>query len=315
MPPGISYPSLDQDGHQISTPRLGRGGGYRITSHNYCDPCSWWQGSTHDPLAATVETVPLVEYTIAGAAGVIDLRHGRVVFEDAITAVTTNPVTLVPMTDLVPSVFVNGILIPQANEDAPAGADRYTIDYPAHKIVFAVARGVGDVVTVSCRRAASSVYVWRPGGAGTNPLDPLTKYRVVLEDAECDMTADIDQDRPMQMQAWGSHTVATGGTIVPVDTRLYKRFRDWHAVAREFYGPIPAGFGGTGGDPSPRWTFRWQYSRSDVMYYDPNYLDMSGFPLEFTLNYLGLSIPGDVALPGTCVTFTLFGGSSPQDAP
>jgi hypothetical protein len=315
MPAGISYPSLDQDGHPITANRLGRGGGYRVPSHNYCDPCSWWQGSTNDPLAATVDDGAQTAYTVAGAAMMIDLRHGRVVFEDSITAASTNPVTLVPMTNLVPSVFVNAVLIPQANEDAPAGADRYTIDDPGHRVVFAVARAPGDVVTVSCRRAGNSIFYWRPAGPGTNPLDPTAKYRVALEDAECDMTEDIDLDRPVLMQGWGSHSIATGGAVVPLENRLYKRFRDFHAVAREFYGPIPAGFGGAGGDPSPRWTFRWQYARSDVMYYDPAYLDQHGFPLEFTVNWLALSIPGDVPLPGTCVTFTLFGGTSTQDAP
>lgn len=312
---GIVRPEINQDGHAITAPQLTRGGGYRVASHNFCDPCSWWQGSTHDPNAATTGNGTFEEYTLGGTAMMIDLRHGRYVFEDQITAATENPVTGAAMTDLVPTVFVNGAPLPQSDEDATSGNDRYTIDYPNHKVVFSVARDPADVITVSCRRAGDSTFFWRPGGPGSNPLSPASKYRVELSDAEADMTEDVDQDQPVQMQGWGSHTVATGGAIVPVETRLYKKFRDFHAVAREFYGPIPANFGGAGGDPSPRWTFRWAYSRSDVLYYDANYLDTNGFPEEVTLNYLALSLPTNNPLPGTVVTFTLFGGTNLQDAP
>lgn len=261
MAEGIFFPAFDADGVQKAVYRLTRGGGYRSASHNFCDPCSWWQESVHASEVATTDDGAQTSYTIDGTAKIVDLRHGRVTFEDVITVETVAP-NGNTMDDVVPTVSVDGVAIDLANEDATSGGDRYTIDYPNRKIVFGVARDPNAVVTITCRRAASSRYTWVPPD----------NQKLSLEDAEVDVTEDIDMTASIITTGYGSHTVLTGGQVVALETRSYKKFADFHRLAREFYGPIPGNFGGSGGYGNVNaWTFKWQYVRADVFFSTPGY--------------------------------------------
>jgi len=82
---------------------------------------------------------------------------------------------------------------------------------------------------------------------------------------------------------------------------------DFQAAARRFYGPLPSGFGGSSGVASEKWTFEWQYARSDELYDTPNYIDQNLNPLRITLNYVELCTIGDTELGGNFLTITYYG--------
>lgn len=273
------------------------GQGFRYVSHNFCDSRTWWQDSDETVDGAMTANGSFTEYTINAQGGkIIDLRHALMTFEDGVTDTTVSPMGKT-MSNLVPTVKVNDVALDQANEDADDGDDRYTIDYVNTKVVFAVARQSGDTVTISCRRATTSKYIFKP---------PTAK-KWIFEDAEVDATEDIDMVAPFSTTIFGSHTTITGGAVVPLGSRTYKSFHDFHAAARRFYGPIPANFGGTGGVNSPKWTFEWQYNRADEFFDTENYLDQNGHPSRVTYNYAQTQVSGDVELGGGILTVTYYG--------
>lgn len=273
---------------------LGTDGGVRLITHNFCDPCSWWhESSEHVAQAAT--SGDSLTYDITGHEKLIDVRHGRLTFEDDLTAATEAP-NGNTMTNLVPTVLLDGAPLAQSLEDAAAGADRYTIDYVAGEVVFAVARS-GEIVTVSFRKSTTSKFT----------ICPKAGKKIVLQDAEVDVTENIDMTGKFTVDTFGSHTQLTGGAVVSLSKRIYKKMHDFQAAARRFWGPVPANFGLTGGVNSPKWTFEWQYNRSDALYDTPSYRDaVLGVPLP-TLNKVEVSIDGDVAYGGDCLTVTMYG--------
>jgi hypothetical protein len=245
---------------------------------------------------STTETTPLLAYTLVNGGVLIDVRHARLTFEDMITAATVAP-NGTTMANILPVVKVNGVALAQGNEDAASGNDRYTLNYDIGRVTFAVARGAGDVVTVSCRRAGTSKYTFKPG----------TGKKMILEDAEVDCSEDLDMIAHVQTVAYGSHSTLTGGTVVPVDTKTYKTMHDFQAAAREFFGPLPANFGLTGGINSPKWTFKWQYGRADVLYDTLCYVNLNLDPDEVTGNKLVLQTKDDVELGGSVCTVAFYG--------
>jgi hypothetical protein len=274
---------------------LGTDGGERRITHNFCDALTWWHESTEHVAQATTSGDQLV-YDITDHDKLIDVRHGRITFEDDITAATVAP-NGSTMTNIVPTVLLDAVALDQALEDADTGADRYTIDYAAGTVTFAEARGGGVVVTVSFRKSGSSKYT----------IIPEAGKKFVLQDAEVDCSEDIDMTSSFSVKTSGSHTTLTGGAVVPLSTKVYKTMHDFQSAARRFWGPVPANFGGTGGVASPKWTFEWQYSRSDALYDTPNYRDLNDEPASVTLNKVEVSIDGDAAYPGCCLTVAMYG--------
>lgn len=292
---GIIIPSLDIHGNTKVSAQIGIGGGVRYITHNFCDKCSWWQESTEHIDQATTSGDQLV-YDITGHDSLIDVRHGRITFEDDITAGTVAP-SGNTMTNIIPTVKVNTVALSQANEGATSGDDRYTIDYETGVLTFAIARQGGDTVTVSFRKAGSSKYT----------LAPTAGKKYVFEDAEADVSEDIDMVSHVVSTVHGSHTTLTGGAVVPILVKKYKTFHDFQAAARKFWGPLPSGFGGAGGINSPKWTFQWQYSRSDEIYATPNYMDLNLDATKVTANKVVVSTQGDMVLGGSVLTLTFYG--------
>jgi hypothetical protein len=274
---------------------LGTDGGVRLITHNFCDPCSWWHESTNHAAQATTTSDQLT-YDITGHANLIDLRHGRFTFEDDIVPATVAP-NGSAMTNVVPTVLLDAVALDQALEDAAAGDDRYVIDYAAGTVTFAVARGGGVAVTVSFRKAGLSKFT----------IKPTDGKKIVLQDAEVDTSEDVDMTAKFTVDTFGSHSTLTGGAVVSLSKRIYKKMHDFQAAARRFWGPVPSGFGGDGGVPSPKWTFEWQYNRSDALYDTPAYRDLNLGPALVTLNKVEVSIDGDTAYGGCCLTVTMYG--------
>ena len=300
---GLLVPGRDEYGRLSSVVQIPVGGGLRRISHNWCDKLTWWQESTHHPDTAATNTTPFLVYTISGGGGLIDLRHARMPFEDDVVAATVAP-NGNPMTDIIPTVRVNGVALAQSNEDAASGNDRYVIDYAAGTVTFAVARDPSDEVTASFRRAGSSKFT----------VAPPTGKKWIIEDAEIDVAEDIDLTTEFRTVEYGSHPTLTGGAVVPLRTRRYKKVRDFQAAARRFWGPLPSGFGGLGGVSVAAWTFEWDYSRADELYATANYLYNSGISTtRVTGNKTEMLIQGDVPFPGSYMTVTFYGKETTED--
>lgn len=285
----------DVEGRLLTSPVIPSGGGFRLVTHNFCDACSWWQGSV-EVEEATTSTQDQLSYVIEGAPRLVDVRHGRLTFEDEITPSTVAPNGNV-MTHVVPVVAVDDISLDPSNEDASEGDDRYTIDYEGGVVTFAVERSPSAVVTVSYRTPSSSAYAFKP------PSGKQWKF----EDAEVDVSEDIDMNATFQTTAYGSHTTLTGGNVVNVGFKTYKNMHDFQAAARRFWGPIPSGFGKSGGVGAPKWTFEWQYARSDIYYSTPNYVDKNLDSSRVTYNRAECRIVGDTPYPGHFLTMTYYG--------
>lgn len=305
---GVQFPLLGPHGETVTFSNLevGNGNGLREVTHNYCDSCTWWQESS-EIIAETCSTGDQLIYTLTNASNgnIVDLRHGRLPFENQITVSTKAPNDNT-LTNLVPTVLVDASPLAQSNEDADSGDDRYVIDYEAGKVTFSVARGGAEAITMTFRRAGSSKWTIKP---------PAGQFYVV-EDAEVDLTSNLDINAHFVSKVFGSHTTETNGDIVNVFTRTYKNFHDFQAAARRFWGPIPAGFGGTGGLNTEKWTFEWQYSRADEYYDTANYLDTHGND-KVTINYVETSIMGDMPYPSTdseraIMTVTFYGKKSEE---
>ena len=301
----MSYwrPETDIHGNAIVTSQLSIGGGFRKITHNFCDKCSWWQESTDVVDESCTDSGDQLTYNFSGGGSVIDLRHGRFTFEDDVTVATVAP-NGSTMTNVVPTIEIDSTPLAQSNEDAASGDDRYTIDYVNGSVTFAVARGGAEVVTISCRRAGASSYTFCP--------DPTKRF--ILEDAEIDVSEDIDMTDTITTVVHGSHSIVTGGTVVPVQVRKYKTFHDFQASARRFWGPVPTGFGGSGGVASPKWTFEWQYSRADDIYDTANYVDLNLDATKVTLNKVEVKTQGDQELGGSFITMAFYGQETDETA-
>lgn len=293
----------DVQGNLLTAQVVAVGGGHRLVTHNFCDDCTWWQESVEVVDGATTANGDFTEYTLDSGDKIIDVRHGRLTFEDAIT-----PATVAPngntMTNIVPEVKVNDVAVDQSNEDADTGDDRYTIDFDTGKVTFGVARQSGDTVTVSYRKPGSSKFRFQP---------PAGK-KWSFEDAEIDASEDVDMNATFRTAIHGSHTTLTGGTVVELGSKTYKTFHDFQAAARRFWGPLPAGFGGTGGVNVQKWTFEWQYARSDIFYATPNYMDKNIDPQQVTYNWAEGRIVGDTPYPGHILTLTYYGQETDEES-
>lgn len=291
----------DVEGRLLTSPTIPSGGGFRLVTHNFCDACTWWQGSV-EVVDAPTTTGDNLSYTIDGSPRVVDVRHGRLTFEDEISDTTVAP-NGNTMTHIIPVVSVDGVPLDVSNEDADSGDDRYQLVYDAGVVVFSVARPSSAVVTVSYRRPDSSAYAFKP------PTGKKWKF----EDAEVDVSEDLDMNATFMTTAYGSHTSLTGGSVVNVGHRTYKGMHDFQAAARRFWGPIPSGFGGSGGVSSPKWTFEWQYARSDIYYATPNYVDKNQDPEGVTYNRAECRIVGDAPYPGFFLTMTYYGQETDEE--
>jgi hypothetical protein len=297
IPVALQNVRLDVEKQLVVAQGLGIDGGLRMITHNFCDACTWWHESTEHTGQASTSGDQLT-YDLTGHTNLIDMRHGRVTYEDDITDATVSPGGGGTMSNIVPTVYLDGAAIDQAAaEDDDAHADRYTIDYENGTVTFDVARGGGVVVTADFRKAASSKFTIKPG----------TSKKIVLQDAEVDCSEDIDMTAPFWVDTWGSHTTITGGSVVSLSKRVYKKMHDFQAAARRFWGPIPSGFGGTAGVASPKWTFEWQYSRSDELWDTANYRDVNLDVNLVTLNRVEISLVGDVPYGGHFLTVTMYG--------
>jgi hypothetical protein len=311
-------------GEAIVHAELPIGGGYRPTTHNFCDPCTWYQKSEHLPGATTSTsddlTFQILDTDTNPVEYVIDIRHSRLVDENSISNnyVTNSGVT---MSDIIPTVFVDGTPLDnnlevdtEAELAEPIDADSYWINYEQGQIVFKTSKS-GNTITINCRRKGTEP------GSSSYEFKPVTGYEYLFEDAEVDYTGNFNMTSAMEVIVWVSNStltdaafldgmgvpgmdMLTGTQIIPAklldpaENRFYKTFHDFQSKARAFYGPLPAGHGGTTrGSNSDKYTFRWEYAFRDML--EPEnragYAEiLTGDPMAMTLHNIELVLEDDI---------------------
>lgn len=287
--PTVSDPVDDRGIPRVAS-SIPMGRGERLCSHNFCDSCTWWQFSKAIVDGATNRVGDVFNILFPGDQSndrIIDLRSARMTNEDLVTSDMTSQLneTLV---HLIPEVKQDGVVIDPSE---------YTLDPEAATITFDTPPAGGVVVTVSCRYPTSSRYVFHP------PMGSKWTF----EDAELDVTSDVDMIAPVRTRVWGSRPepppVGSLNTVVILGGRTYKKVRDFHALARRFYGPLPASFGGSGSAGVDAWTFEWQYARADSFYSTTSFKGEG----KWTFNETSMEIEGDVEFPGTYMSVIYFG--------
>lgn len=310
------------NGEAIVYTELPIGGGYRPTSHNFCDPCTWYSHSEELVDTATSTADQITYQVLDGDSNpveyIIDIRHRRLVDEDAMGDgfELSNGVVL---NNILPKVYEDGVQIDptlevekEADLATATDPDSFWIDYPNGRVVFKTART--GTLTVSCRRRGI-----QPGNSGYR-FQPKIGREYYFEDAEVDYTGNFSMESAMNVNVYVSHNQLTdadflrsqgfplpaeatgpqivpGGLLDPTEVRKYKTFHDFQAKARKFMGPLPGGHGGPSrGSMSEKWTFQWDYAFRDVLVAEDRMgvVATKDDPYEMTLHAIELVLDGDV---------------------
>lgn len=168
--------SLDADKNIKITTQPLVGSAKNFITHNFCDPCSWYQGSvsvaekTISPKVSDTYTVYLM-----GDVNIIDIYHGRLSLENIIPSRSTYR----------PVIKVNDVI---KTEDL-----HFTIDYDLGEITFVDALTAQDVVKTSYRKASSSVF--------TISLSTGKKLKIVHAEVQFSKNLKV-QDVPIYFDAY-----------------------------------------------------------------------------------------------------------------
>ena len=176
-----------------------------VPSHDWTDPCSWYQGSVR--VEGQVLTFNGDGVADLGQFNIIDLYHGRVTFEDRFQA------------DHGVEVIDNG--------NPLAIDDDFEIDFEQGLLYLKNYAPTGTV-TASYSYADKSTFAL-PVKAGYAEMK--------VKDAEVQFTDDIEMSSDLRFEIYGFHPVAQ--LWVPIFTRIYKSMKDIINVAREGKGMIP----------------------------------------------------------------------------
>ena len=121
----IQKPALDSEGRfrQAPEPRKD-GSGLVVVTYNWCDKCTWYQGSTRKTgHALTLDTGLVYD---SGIQNWIDLTHGRLYREDLVSA------------DYLVKVYDGATELTERTPFADSGGD-YVVDYKTGKVTLAQA--------------------------------------------------------------------------------------------------------------------------------------------------------------------------------
>ena len=164
----------DLEGHVTVEVRPRLGSGKTIVTHNFCDPCTWYQKSTLEDGGDGYGAVLTDEgsQTVYDSAHTnwIDVKHGRLTGED-----------LLPYGV---SVTVEG--------SAKTEDTDFTVDYENGKITFNPALNPSDEVKAVYHYAASSTFTIGP--------DAGKKLRLLYTEAQFSINAEIP--KPITFQVW-----------------------------------------------------------------------------------------------------------------
>lgn len=206
-------------------------------SFNYCDKCSWYQGSTEIALE-TLENPSEDDLTFTSVSTYwIDLTHGRVTFERDVRS--DNPGKWFV------KVWVDDVLKTQGTH--------YTVDYPTGVVTFLAP--VTGVVTAQYWKANTSVFT----------VVPPTGKRATVIYAEVQFSKSIVLNTSMVFQTMGYAGIFAPAlpippdTRIPIDYRFYERSDDYINESNGSQAIIPIWGGIERGHAEERIILQWKY--------------------------------------------------------
>jgi hypothetical protein len=213
-------PAVDTEGRvrQASEPRKD-GSGLVVVTYNWCDRCTWYQGSTRKTgQALTLDSGTTYE---SGFQNWIDLTHGRLYREDLVSA------------DYLVKVYDDGVELTERTPFADSGGD-YVVDYKTGKVTLAQAPS--GAVTADFSHENGSLFT----------ISPSEGKRLWVEESEVQFSSDIDIKDTIHFQAWAYNPDDLPNKIPVTSKTTYKTAGDFVDEARGTYPQVPS-FGGSSG--------------------------------------------------------------------
>jgi len=234
-------PNLDSEGRlrEALEPRKD-GSGVVIVTYNWCDKCTWYQGSTRKTgQALTLDSGTTYE---SGFANWIDLTHGRLYREDLVSA------------DYLVKVYDDGVELTPREPFATSGGD-YTVDYENGKVTLAAAPS--GAVTADFSHENGSLFT----------IAPLEGKRLWVEESEVQFSSDIDIKDTIHFQAWAYNPADLPNKVPVTEKTTYKTAGDFVDEARGTYPQVPAFGGSTRGLSQPHLVFPFKYLQLKELFY------------------------------------------------
>jgi hypothetical protein len=246
----VTFPesAFDNEGNLKTSPIARPGSEAYFFTHNYCDPCSWYQEAVkHTEVALSPNSSSRI-WKHSEHRHWIDLTHGRIFNEDAIPNAT----------DYVPVIEVStdgGSTWEQKAENSWDNNDRdYRIEYEAGEVHFNADLDPSAQVRATFYKAGTARFTIRPKPGRMLRI----KYVETQYEADIEMTTNLVFEIWMYAAALAQTLLASddsdevlmgqqlqaaidGGLVQPTDMqqairRVYKRLQDFYI---ESTGPFP----------------------------------------------------------------------------
>lgn len=233
---------LDSEGRQRQAhePRKD-GSGLVVVTYNWCDKCTWYQGSTRKTGHSLTQDTGLVYKS--DIANWIDLTHGRLYREDLVSA------------NYLVKVYDGTTELTERAPFATSGGD-YVVDYTTGKVTLAQAPS--GAVTADFSHENGSLFI----------IAPTEGKRLWVEDSEVQFSTDIDIKDTIHFQAWAYNPADLPNKIAVTAKTTYKTAGDFVDEARGAYPQVPA-FGGSSGRglSQPHLVFPFKYLQLKELFY------------------------------------------------
>lgn len=171
---------FNTEGAMITAPTPRMGSSKTIYTHNFCDPCTWYEGSLRnegsDGYGAVLNTSDNVTYNLDGYVNWIDTTHGRLTGEDFFF-------------DYPISVTVDGVL---KTEDVD-----FEINYHDGYVVFDPALNGSEEVKASFSYAGTSIFTIAPS--------PGKKLRILYTEAQFSINVKIIEPVRFQIRVYNPY--------------------------------------------------------------------------------------------------------------
>ena len=239
---------FDDDGKIRTTSEIPPGVKCNIMSVNWCDKCSWYEGSTKVTNETLTEGTDGLIFT-SDHINWIDLKHGRVTFEDIVLAENPNK--------FIVTITSDGVAMTESLVGTISGD--YQVDYPTGTITFNSSQA-GKVVVATYWYAVSGVFTVKPNAG----------KRLQIMYVEVQFSNDIILNDTMVFVPYGYAgvfapqyvpTPFAASDLIPLQAPYkYKTRNDFVNESNGTYPSIPAfGGGGWRGSTQAIITLPWRY--------------------------------------------------------
>lgn len=209
-----------------------------ITTHNFCDPTTWYTESVRIAAETLTDSGNGVLFNSAHTNW-IDMTHGKLFDEDALCADIAHGYSVV--------VKINGVVATQRAPFATSGGD-CVVDYVAGTVTFASSQS-GNTVTVDYSYENGSVW----------SIVPIEGKRIDIESAEVQFSQDILLNDTIVFEIWGYNPGDLPNKML-YGTSNYKKMVNYIDEALGSFPVIPAIGGTLRGFQSNIYGFPFRYS-------------------------------------------------------